>query len=91
MRLDYAAEGSIVAYSIDDANGGLTLVEQYGSRGVAPRQFSLSPEGTLLAVGNQNSNTLVLFAVDPDTGRLDFLDDRDVCASPRFARFATIQ
>ena len=88
MRLDSVALGSVVAYSIDATTGALTLIEQESSRGVTPRQFSLSKDGQLLVVGNQTSNTIAVFRLDPTTGSLTFVSTRDVCASPRFARMA---
>jgi len=89
MRLDNAATGSIVAYAIG-ADGALDFVEQYSSRGITPRQFSLSSDGQLLVVGNQNSDNIVLFAVNTTTGKLTYVTQRDVCDSPRFSRFAEI-
>ena len=91
MRLDSVAQGSIVAYSIDATTGALTEIEQDSSRGITPRQFSLSEDGQLLVVGNQISNTIALFRVDPASGALTFVNTRDVCASPRFARMALVK
>ena len=89
MRLDNSAEGSIVVFEVN-TGGTLSFVQQVSSRGVTPRHFSLSSDGRLLAVGNQNSDTVALFRADPSSGMLTFIDDRDVCDSPRFARFADI-
>jgi len=90
MRLDNTARGSLVVYSIG-ANGALTFVEQQSSRGITPRQFSLSSDGKLLVVGNQSSATIELFSVDTVTGALTFVAEQAVCVSPRFARFAEIR
>ena len=91
MRLDSAAEGSLVSYMINATTGALTLIEQESSRGVTPRHFSLSKDRRLLVVGNQTSNTVAVFRVDPVTGAMTFAADRDVCFSPRFARMAIDQ
>ena len=91
MRLDNTAQGSLVSYRIDATTGALTLIEQDGSHGVTPRQFSLSKDGTLLVTGNQNSNTIAVFKVDATAGAMTFVGDRAVCTSPRFARMATIK
>jgi 6-phosphogluconolactonase (cycloisomerase 2 family) len=91
MRLDNAAEGSLVSYSINATTGALTLIEQQGSHGKTPRQFSLTKDGTLLVLGNQNSNTIAVFKVDPTAGSMSFVGDQAVCTSPRFARMATIK
>jgi 6-phosphogluconolactonase (cycloisomerase 2 family) len=90
MRLDSVATGSIVSYAIG-VNGALSFIEQVSSGGITPRQFSLSRDGSLLIVGNQNSDNIVLFVIDPSSGKLTRVADRDVCHSPRFARFAEIQ
>jgi len=90
MRLDGATQGSLVVFSID-ADGELTFVEQQSSRGLTPRQFSLSPDGKQLIVGNQMSATVELFSVDTVSGKLTFVAEQAVCTSPRFARFAEIR
>jgi 6-phosphogluconolactonase len=91
MRLDNKAIGSLVSYRIDQTTGALTLIEQESSRGVTPRQFSLSKDGQLLLVGNQNSDTIAIFRVDPATGDMTFVNDRDVCDSPRFVKMAAVK
>jgi 6-phosphogluconolactonase len=91
MRLDNAANGSLVSYMINASTGALTLIEQEDSHGITPRQFSLSKDRRFLVVGNQNSNTVAVFRVDPGTGNMTFVADRDVCLSPRFARMAIDQ
>jgi 6-phosphogluconolactonase (cycloisomerase 2 family) len=88
MRLDGTAQGSVVSYRIGADTGALTLIEQESTHGTTPRQFSLSKDGTLLLVGNQNSNTMAVFRTDPATGDMTFVSTRDVCASPRFVKMA---
>ena len=41
---------------------------QVPTGGETPRHFSLSPDGRLLFVANQGSNTVVPFAIDAATG-----------------------
>ncbi|HMF41593.1 MAG TPA: beta-propeller fold lactonase family protein, partial [Polyangia bacterium] len=91
MRLDNVATGSLVSFMVNSTTGALTLIEQESSHGVTPRQFSLSKDRKLLVVGNQNSNTVAVFSVDPTSGNMTFVTDRDVCASPRFSKMAAIQ
>jgi 6-phosphogluconolactonase (cycloisomerase 2 family) len=91
MRLDSQAEGSLVSYSINATTGALTLIEQDSSHGVTPRQFSLTKDGTLLVVGNQTSNTIAVFKVDPAAGTMNFVGTQAVCTSPRFAKMAAIK
>ncbi len=87
MRLDHRATGELVVYDIG-TNGSLTLQQQESVRGVTPRHFSLSRDGSMLIVANQDSDGIVLMSVNPRNGRLNFLDEHAVCDSPRFARFA---
>ena len=61
---------NIAVFSIDPAQGTLTLVEHVSTQGKTPRDFSLDPTGRYLFAANQNSDTIVLFRVDPATGRL---------------------
>jgi 6-phosphogluconolactonase len=91
MRLDNAAQGSLVSFMVNATTGALTLIEQESSHGITPRQFSLSKDRRLLVVGNQNSNTVAVFRVDPASGDMTFIGDRDVCASPRFSKMAAVQ
>ena len=90
MRLDNVADGSLVSYMVNASTGALTLLEQEGSHGLQPRQFSLSKDRRLLVVGNQASDTIAVFRVDA-AGNMTFVADRDVCDSPRFARMAIDQ
>jgi 6-phosphogluconolactonase len=76
---------------INSTTGALTLIEQEPSKGITPRQFTLSKDGRLLVVGNQNSDQVAVFRVDPSTGNMTFLTQRDVCDSPRFSRLAIDQ
>jgi len=75
---------------VNATTGALTLIEQESSRGAQPRHFSLSKDRRLLVVGNQASNTIAVFGVDP-AGAMTFIASRDVCLSPRFARMAIDQ
>jgi 6-phosphogluconolactonase (cycloisomerase 2 family) len=90
MRLDHRVTGELVVYDIG-SDGTLMLQQQESVRGVTPRHFSLSSDGKMLVVANQDSDGIVLMSMAKNTGRLNFLDDRDVCKSPRFARFANVK
>lgn len=43
----------IITFSIDQATGNLTKVQEYPAGGSFPRQFSISKDGTQIAVGLQ--------------------------------------
>lgn len=50
--------------------GTLRLAAITPCGGACPRNFGFTPDGAFLVVGNQNSSTLVSFAVDAATGAL---------------------
>ncbi|MDB6154390.1 MAG: 6-phosphogluconolactonase [Chthoniobacteraceae bacterium] len=60
---------SIAVFSIG-ADGKLTAIEQAGTQGKTPRGFGIDPTGNWLIAGNQDSNSLVIFAIDSATGKL---------------------
>jgi 6-phosphogluconolactonase len=61
---------SIALFSIDGHNGTLTLVDHFPTQGKAPRNFEIDPTGKFLLVANQDSNNIVVFRIDPNSGRL---------------------
>jgi 6-phosphogluconolactonase len=69
-------------------DGKLTPIEHHQTRGKTPRQFSLSPDGKLLVVGNQGSDNMSVFRVNTTTGKLTYVATTDTCAVPFFARMA---
>jgi 6-phosphogluconolactonase len=85
-RLDQVANGILGVYSIGRHDGKLTPLQFESSRGVTPRQFSLSPDGKLLVVGNQGSDNMSVFKVNDRTGLLTYVATTPVCAIPFFAR-----
>lgn len=61
---------TLVTYEVDLDSGGLRLVQISASGGKWPRSFSVSADGTLIAVGNQYSTPgrISVFSRDPGTG-----------------------
>jgi 6-phosphogluconolactonase (cycloisomerase 2 family) len=64
------ASDTLVTYEVDLDSGGLRLVQLAASGGKWPRSFSVSADGTLIAVGNQYSipGRISIFSRDPNTG-----------------------
>ena len=85
-RTDQVAHGVLGVFSIARRDGSLTPIQFEDSRGVTPRQFSLSPEGNLLVVGNQGSDNISVFKVNGDTEALTYVATTPVCSIPFFAR-----
>ena len=55
--------------------GDTTQLEFLGTeptRSKTPRHFAIAPGGKFLLVAGQASNTVTVFAIDPETGRLRF-------------------
>ncbi len=63
---------TITVYSVDPANGELKRVQIENPRCATPRNFNLTPDAKWLLAAGQLSNTLGLFSVESDSGRLVF-------------------
>lgn len=75
-RFVYASNrghNSIVIYQVNEGEGTLSLVGFESTHGEVPRNFALSPTDEFLIVANQNSDNLVSFARDENTGLLTFV------------------
>ena len=64
----------ISAFKINDTNGTLTIIQNIDSEGEIPRDFEISPSGKLMLVANQNSDNIVLFKIDQNSGTLSKTD-----------------
>ena len=60
---------SIVAYSVNASNCMLTPA-QFQSTGQTPRNFAVEATGAYCLVASQDSGTVVLYTIDPQTGKL---------------------
>ena len=61
---------SIAEFSVDPANGKLTLLGNVPTLGKAPRHFAIDPTGTRLLVANQDTGNIVEYSIDSSTGKL---------------------
>jgi len=61
---------SIAVFERDRKSGTLSLIEIIPTGGKTPRHFTLSPDGAWLIAANQESDTLTVFAVSPQSGKL---------------------
>lgn len=61
---------NIAAFRIDTVTGRLHLIGFYSVKGETPRNFVIDPEGRFLLVANQNSDSIIVFSIDPETGVL---------------------
>ena len=62
---------SIAICEIDGATGGLTFLGTESTHGEWPRNFAIDPTGAYLLAANQDSDTVVTFRIDRQTGMLE--------------------
>jgi 6-phosphogluconolactonase len=63
-------EDVLVVHAVEPRTGRLTEIQRLPAGGQAPWSFAIDPSGHWLLVANQASNTVMVFARDPDSGRL---------------------
>jgi 6-phosphogluconolactonase len=63
-------ENTITTFSINALSGKLKLISNQPVFGKAPRNFIIDPTGNYLLVANQDSDNIVIFKRDKETGRL---------------------
>ncbi|HEI8867112.1 TPA: lactonase family protein [Serratia odorifera] len=78
---------SIAQFSIGNG-GSMTLVGDTWTRGDYPRTVTLSPSGRYLYALNQHSDNITRFRVDPQNGRLSFVNGYTPVGSPSQMVFA---
>lgn len=79
----------IFTFEIDHSSGALTKIQQFPAGGRIPRQFSISADGSLVAVGLQSDGRVVVIGRDVETGLLtDFVASADVGGQPTSVIFA---
>jgi 6-phosphogluconolactonase len=61
---------SISVFSIDEATGKLTLVQNETAGIKTPRNFNIDPTGHFLLVANQDADSVIVFKIDQTTGKL---------------------
>lgn len=72
-------------------DGRLSLVENVPCGGLTPRGLGIDPTGRWLLVGNQRSNTVNVFAIDPASGRLAATDKAIEIGAPVDVRFVAAE
>ncbi|MGZ5287526.1 MAG: lactonase family protein [Flavisolibacter sp.] len=61
---------TIAIFKIEETSGKITLVGHQSTLGKTPRNFSIHPSGDFLLVANQNSDSIVIFSINKETGLL---------------------
>lgn len=65
-------ENLLAVYEIDQDNGELTLVEHVSTEGDHPRNFMVDEKGEFAIVANRDSDHIVVFDRDTESGELTF-------------------
>jgi 6-phosphogluconolactonase len=82
----------LTIFAVDPTNGKLALVGYQDSLGKTPRNFRIDPTGKYLLLANQDSDTLVLFAIDRQSGKLTPVGQPiPTVRSPSCVKFVAIQ
>ena len=81
---------SIAVFSVDQATGKLTSVEQVSTQGKTPRNFALDPTGAYLFAENQATDDVFQFRVDQETGRLTPTGQKLSVGAPVCLRFVEL-
>ena len=68
-RVGKDKQGTVSAFSIDRADGHLTLLDTVGSGGAGPTYISIHPSGRFLLVANYFGGSVAVLPIGPD-GRL---------------------
>jgi 6-phosphogluconolactonase len=77
-----ANANELLTYSVDSESGKLKLASRQSSLGRKPRDFCIDPTGKFLIVANQDSDNLVIFKRDLETGALTPLNKQVEIGSP---------
>ena len=64
------SSNTIAIFKIDQLSGKLYLSGHQSTMGKTPRNFNLDPSGNFLLVANQNSDSVVVFKINHQTGLL---------------------
>lgn len=79
----------IIIFSIE-SDGKLNLVGHQSTLGKKPRNFGIDPTGNWLLVGNEDSNEVVIFKRDKNTGLLYPTDKKIQVTRPNCIKFSQV-
>ena len=80
-------EGKVSSFAVDQQTGALTFLSQQSTRGGEPCHLTTDESGRWLIVANQSSDSLVMFSIDPQTGRLHANGQSFQIGTPSCVRF----
>ena len=80
-RKSTTGKDSIVAFSVNPDNGRLTKIGHFPCEHV-PRSFVIGKNGRFLFVAGQGDNRLGTYRINPTTGSLDKIEQRETGSNP---------
>ena len=75
---------SIAVFAIDGKSGKLTLKGTQSTEGKHPRNFTIDPSGNFLLVANRDSDNIVVFSINHQTGLLTMVGKPVSVPNPAF-------
>jgi 6-phosphogluconolactonase len=84
-------DNSIAVFAADPKKGTLTLIEYVPTDGKIPRNFAIDPSGEWLLAANQDSNTVITFRINRESGRLTRTGLSIEVKSPAMVDFLTAE
>jgi 6-phosphogluconolactonase len=82
------SSNTIAIYRIDQKTGRLSLTGHQSTLGKTPRNFNFDPTGNYLLVANQNSDDIIVFKINRQTGLLKDTGRRIDTGSPVCVKWA---
>jgi 6-phosphogluconolactonase len=73
---------TITIFAIDRAKGTLKETGRVSTKGKTPRNFTIDPTGEFLLAANMESNNIVVFRIDAETGALTPTGQVEEVSSP---------
>ena len=84
------AHDTIACYSVDEATGKLTYIENAPSIVRIPRNFGIDPTGQWMITAGQDSSNIAVLAIDQKTGKLTPTGQVLDVGSPVCVKFLTL-
>ena len=79
----------MTVYSIDQTTGYLSYVQNIATRGQQPRFITVTPDNRQLIAANELSDTLTVFEIDEESGKLQDTGKQIATESPVCVVFKT--
>jgi 6-phosphogluconolactonase len=82
---------NITGFAINEETGNLTQVDQVSSYGKNPRDFAIDPNGNFLIVANQDSDSIFIYRINKETGKLALMQGMLQIGNPVCLKFTAAE